>query len=68
MWSARSELVGLLADLVAAAEDSARDDVPARELVEFCVASASAAPRLGTRRAASRLLAVVGSALDPARA
>jgi AcrR family transcriptional regulator len=60
-------LVDLLSDLLTAAvtDGSVRADVPARELAEFCVAAAAAAPPLGSRAAASRLLAVVGSALDP---
>lgn len=66
---AGAALVDLLSDLVTAAmaEGSVRADVPARELAEFCVASLAAAPPRGTRAAASRLLTVVGSALDPTR-
>lgn len=65
---ARAELVTLLSGLITAAvaEGTARGDVPAAELAEFCLAAAAASPLVPRRMGTRRLVEVTLAALRPA--
>ncbi len=64
---ARHQVLGIINDLLteASQEGTVRDDIPPKELTQYCIHSLTAASALSSSKAVSRLVVVTMAGLEP---